>query len=333
MKNGVGDRPRGLIVVPCLDEEAHVGALIDAFSEQARQLDARIVVADGGSRDRTREIVAERAAGGAPVTLIDNGKRIQSAAVNTAVAQFGDDARYLIRIDAHALYPDDYCRRLVDEAEHTGADSVVVAMKTLGRGPFQRAAAAAQNSRLGNGGSKHRQGAAGCWVDHGHHALMRIEAFRSVGGYDETFSHNEDAELDFRLRRAGCRIWLTDRTVMSYFPRDTAAGLFRQYIAYGRGRARNVLKHRITPRLRQLLPLAIAPVLAGATLAVFNWMAVVPALLWALICIGYGASVAIHERKAYGALIGICAMIMHFAWSLGFWLQLLAGRRRKGGTA
>ena len=45
------------------------------------------------------------------------------------------------------------------------------------------------------------QGAEGHWADHGHHALMRISAFRAVGGYDESFSHNEDAELDYRLGR------------------------------------------------------------------------------------------------------------------------------------
>ena len=333
MNTDDGAGPRGLIVVPCLNEEAHIAAVIDTFAAQARDVGARLVVADGGSSDRTREIVRDRSGGDALLTLIGNEKRLQSAAVNKAVAEFGRKDGYLIRIDAHALYPDDYCRRLVEEAERTGADSVVVAMKTVGRRPFQRATAAAQNSKLGNGGSKHRQTAAACWVDHGHHALMRIGAFTSVGGYDETFSHNEDAELDFRLRQAGYRIWLTDRTMMSYFPRDTVGGLFRQYIAYGRGRARNLLKHRILPKVRQLLPLMIVPVLAGTLLAVFNWMAIVPALLWALICLGYGALVAIQERKAYGALIGVCAMVMHLAWSLGFWTQIFAARRRRGGAA
>ena len=32
---------------------------------------------------------------------------------------------------------------------------------------------------------------------------MRIAAFSDVGGYDESFSHNEDAELDHRLNVAG----------------------------------------------------------------------------------------------------------------------------------
>ena len=63
------------------------------------------------------------------------------------------------------------------------------------------------------------QGAKGHWTDHGHHALMRVAAFRAVGGYDESFSHNEDAELDYRLRAAGYRIWMTDKTFMVYYPR------------------------------------------------------------------------------------------------------------------
>ncbi|TIT70853.1 MAG: succinoglycan biosynthesis protein exoa, partial [Mesorhizobium sp.] len=71
---------------------------------------------------------------------------------------------------------------------------------------------------------------------------MRIAAFRAVGGYDESFSHNEDAEFDHRLRQAGYRIWMSGRTQMVYYPRSTLKGLFFQYLGYGRGRANNVLK-------------------------------------------------------------------------------------------
>ena len=52
---------------------------------------------------------------------------------------------------------------------------------------------------------------------------MRVAAFRAVGGYDESFSHNEDAELDYRLRAAGYRIWMTDKTFMVYYPRASVS--------------------------------------------------------------------------------------------------------------
>ncbi|KQN69691.1 MULTISPECIES: glycosyltransferase family 2 protein [unclassified Devosia] len=327
---------RVLIIVPTLNESAHIPSLLDGLLVEAEVLDATIVVADGGSQDGTREIVAARAAGSTRIHLINNTRRIQSAAINLAVALYGDRADYLIRIDAHGTYPTDYCRDLVAEAEERGVGSVVVPMTTMGHAPFQRAVATAQNSPIGTGGSAHRTGNVSGPVDHGHHALMRVDAFRQVGGYDETFRANEDAELDFRLRAAGHTIWLTDRTGMIYYPRATATGLFRQYFGYGGGRARNILKHRMRPRLRQMAPLAILPVVLLAVLSIWHWAFLVPLLLWGVLCIGLGVHAARKYYPEYdmpmslSPLVGWAAMIMHFAWSSGFWLHLIQRPFRKG---
>lgn len=322
--------PSNLIVIPCLNEAAHIGALLDQLRPAAGRLGARIVVADGGSTDGTLAIVEAVAAKDPQVALLHNPRRIQSAAINLAVATFGNGADYLIRIDAHGGYPEDFCDRLVEEALATGADSVVVSMRTSGSGAVQKAVAAAQNSKLGTGGSKHRHLSAGEWVDHGHHALIRISAFTAVGGYDETFSHNEDAELDYRLRQAGHRIWMSGKTQMIYYPRASLKGLYFQYLGYGRGRAKNVLKHRMVPKVRQMIPLLVFPVVLLAALSFIHWLAAVPFLLWAAVCLGYGAVTAIRQRNPGFALVGVSAMVMHFGWSVGFWLQLLRARLQRG---
>ncbi|WP_265519657.1 glycosyltransferase family 2 protein [Nitratireductor luteus] len=321
-------RLRAMVVIPCLNEAAHIGRLIERLDGAAIRQDMRIIVADGGSTDGTLDILARIARENPRVVILRNRRKLQGAAINLAVRELGDAVDCVIRVDAHADYPDDFCDRLIEEAAATGADSVVVSMITEGRSLFQRAAAMAQNSKLGNGGSKHREGAKGQWVDHGHHALMRIEPFRAVGGYDETFGHNEDAELDHRLRTAGYRIWLTGKTRMIYYPRDTVTGLFRQYLNYGQGRARNILKHRAMPKLRQTLPAMILPLAAGALLALFRWWAAVPFSLWVVICLGYGVVLGIGHRDPRAFLASIAIMVMHFAWSVGFWLQMLNPRRR-----
>jgi succinoglycan biosynthesis protein ExoA len=329
MKPDVSASVSSLIIIPCLNEEKHIETLLAKLSRELDHMNAKIVVADGGSKDATREIVARISMTDPRIILLDNPRRLQSAATNLAVATFGRDYDYLIRIDAHGDYPADYCRRLVEEAVETQADSVVVSMETVGFGMFQKATAFAQNSKLGNGGSKHREGAKGHWTNHGHHALMRIAAFETVGGYDETFSHNEDAELDYRLKQAGFGIWMTDKTRMVYYPRSSVSTLFRQYLGYGRGRAKNILKHGNMPNLRQMLPLLVVPVFIGAFLAVVNWAAVIPFSLWAVACVGYGFWMAIGQRNPYGPLAALSAMVMHFAWSAGFWMELLSFRGRK----
>lgn len=312
-----------LAVVPCLNEAAYIGGIIERLLLETEDLDLHIAVVDGGSADETVRIVSELAARHPQVSLLENPRRIQSAALNLAMASLGSDVRYLIRIDAHAGYPAHYCRDLVEEAERTNADSVVVSMESVGHSRFEQIVASAQNSLIGNGGSAHRNLAEGRWIDHGHHALMRASAFLAVGGYDEGFSHNEDAELDFRLTRAGFRIWLTGRVRIKYFPRSSLASLFRQYFDYGRGRTRNSLKNRAIPRLRQIVPAPLVPLVVLSIVPGMHWLSA-GILLWATACITYGFIIAFRTRRAWDSLSGLCAMVMHFAWSLGFWSEIVA---------
>lgn len=317
-----------LTVIPCLNEAAHIADLLACLI--ADPASTRIVVADGGSTDGTRAIVREIAAREARVTLLDNPDRIQSAGINRAVARFGREATWLARVDAHALYPRDYVSRLVAVAEAQAVDAVVVRMETQAAKGFARGVAAAQNSRLGTGGAAHRTGAAAGLVEHGHHALMRLAAFRAAGGYCEAMPCNEDAELDLRLIAGGGRIWLAPDIPVTYFPRRTPRALARQYWRYGEGRATTVRRHHRRLKLRQALPLAIAPAAALALAAPLHPVLALPAAGWALLCQSWGLALAMKARRADVALSGSAAMIMHLAWSAGYWKQEIAARASGG---
>ena len=320
-----------LIVVPCLNEERHLPGLLAQLRRESPE--ALIVVADGGSRDRSRDIVAGCAAADPGVVLLDNPERIQSAGINRAVAAHAAGRDWLLRIDAHCDYPPGYAAGLLAAARQRDATSVVVPLVSCGqivgiRGCFQRAAAAAQNSVLGSGGSPHRQLGQGHigegrFVDHGHHALMRLDLFRSVGGYRQDMSHNEDAELDLRLAAAGGRIWLEPALAVTYYPRADAAGLWRQYLGYGSGRARTLMLHRCRPKLRQIVPLAIPAAVVLALLAPFapSFLApllAVPLLAWATLALGAGLVIGRRAGGGCALLCGVPAMIAHLAWGLGF---------------
>jgi succinoglycan biosynthesis protein ExoA len=314
-----------LVVIPTLDEAAHIGRLLDRFGafvaqEVTRGRNSLLVVADGGSTDGTRAAVrAHPATKAGRVVLLDNPDRVQSAAVNRAVDRYGAGKAWLIRVDAHAHYPEDYCDVLIREARATGASSVVVGMHAVGDGPTRSAIALAQNSRFGNGGAAHRTGAGGRWVDHGHHALMRLDAFRAVGGYDAGFSHNEDAELDLRLARRGFCIWQTARTGIDYVPRDTIRALARQYARFGAGRAATLRKHTVRPRLRQVVAAALAPLVALAVLTPLWAGFAGPAALWLAACLTAAVVLARDAGFARGLHAATAAAVMQLAWSAGFW--------------
>src|ERR1700756_5419608 len=108
-----------LIVIPCLNEERHLPALLSQLLREAK--DSLIVVADGGSTDRSQEIVREFAAISPNVVLMPNPRRLQAAGVNLAVRLHGAGRTWLARLDAHAEYPENYVAGLLHHARETGA--------------------------------------------------------------------------------------------------------------------------------------------------------------------------------------------------------------------
>jgi len=323
-----------LVAVPTLNEEAHIEtclrSLIGGDAEMAR---TRIVVADGGSTDRTRAIVEGLQTEFPNVTLIDNPARLQAAAINHAVIQCaGPDHRILVRCDAHSIYPPGYVLGVARTLEAQDAASVTVPMDAEGEGCFQHALALITDTRLGSGGSAHRGGVRSGWVDHGHHAGFDLGWYRRIGGYDESFSHNEDAEYDRRLTQAGGRIWLEADLRISIAPRATPMGLARQYWRYGRGRARTVLKHRMRPRLRQMIPVGhVAALVVSAALILLHpigWL--YPAAYGVL---ALGASLwAMGQIGLCGLWAGSALAIMHTAWGAGFLTQAVKGPGRVSAT-
>ena len=308
------------IVVPVLDEEAYIRRAIESLVPPGDRRDFEVIVLDGGSSDHTRQIVAEMAARDGRIRLVANEARLQSAAVNKGVRIARATSDVIVRADCHSIYPAGFVMRAVEELRSRRVASVVVPVHTAGISRFQRAVAAAQNSRLCNGGSPHRSKVESRHVEHGHHAAFDRCAFMSVDGYDETFSHNEDAELDVRLIRSGAKIWLCSDLAVTYFPRKSVGALASQYFNYGSGRARTMFKHSRPPKLRQALPLAVLAMnLGSATLGMTaGWIFLAPLLAYSALCLAWGGILAASERDLACLASGFAAAVMHHSWAGGF---------------
>jgi succinoglycan biosynthesis protein ExoA len=325
---------RVAIVVPVLNEERYIRGCLATLLRQAEAIDADVLVMDGGSTDATRQTVSEMQEQHPRLFWHDNPGRLQSAALNLAAKIAAPDVTVLIRADAHAGYGPDFVSTCVDALRRHDATAVVVPMRTVGVGGMQRAIAAVQNSRLGNGGAAHRVGGRSGFVDHGHHAAFDRAFFIRIGGYDEMFSHNEDAELDERARRAGGRIWMCADATIDYFPRSRLPPLARQYFKHGAGRAGTLLKHRLRPRPRQMAaPVILAGCVGGVALAPLSaWFAAAP-IGYALGCFIWGGVAAARARDPWLVAIAPAAMTVHLSWGAGFLSTVLAAARTRSSRA
>jgi len=311
------------IVVPTYNEEENIKAVLRQLI--SKNYDSEVIVVDGMSTDNTRKIVSGIAVENPRIRMIDNPARIQSIGVNLAAEQASQFSKYLLRADAHCDYPEGWVDNVVGSLTENGATSCVVPMLTVGKSGTQAAIAFAQNSKLGNGGSSHRNSdAVSGWIDHGHHAIFLKEFFIASGGYDANFAVNEDAEFDLRTAKIGAKVWMNRDAVITYYPRKTIHGLVGQYFRYGSGRAMTFWKHRTLPRLRQLMPAVATAGVAGSLLlgVLIDSRFLLIADMYFLLIAAYIFFVCGDRSTRFRVSVFLAMSAMHLSWGAGFLFQL-----------
>lgn len=249
------------IAMPAFNEERYIEACIRSVQAQDYPADRiEILVADGRSTDRTREILAELTAEDPRIRMIDNPDRLQAAGLNQLIRAARGEI--VVRMDVHCEYTPSYVRTCVETLAATGADNVGGAQRAKARSPFQAALCAALGSPVGVGGARYRDATAEGFVDTVFLGAFKKKIFETIGLYDPKAITNEDAELNQRLLASGGKIYLSRAIEVHYYPRDSFATLAKQYWKYGRGRARTLLKLGRFPTLRPLIPFAMV---VGAT--------------------------------------------------------------------
>jgi succinoglycan biosynthesis protein ExoA len=309
------------IVMPCLDEEGRIeDTLRSVFAQDYPKDRVEILVADGMSMDRTREILHRLTKEDARIRVIDNPARIQAAGMNAAIRASKGDV--IVRMDVHADYASDFLRRCVEVLEETGADNVGGAQRADPKGAkgwFRKALCAALDSPLGVGGAAYRNPDNEGFVDTVFLGAFRRKVFETVGLFDSRAVTNEDAELNQRIHDHGGMVFLSKKIIVHYFPRDSFKGLAKQYFAYGKGRARTLLKHRKFLKVRPAIPFAM--VVGGAALVLTSaWQPVTPFAFGAY-ALGTAVEAVRVGRKAGPLTIPIVWAIfpvLHIAHGTGF---------------
>ena len=314
--------PFASVVVPTRNEERSIRACLESLGRQDYPHDRlEVLVLDGGSADRTREIVEEMAAA-SPVTirLLDNPARTVPAALNRAL----EEARgaYLVRVDGHSEPEPSYVRLSVQANLELGADLAGGWVEAVGETAVGRAVAAAFRSPFAMGYAvSWRQPEAPLEVASVPCGSYRVEALRRIGGFDEGQKANQDYEANYRLRAAGGKVFLLPDVRFRYVTRSSLRALARQFARYGFYKARTMAKHPASIRPRHLVPAAAIVGLAALLVAAAAWeparwaaAAVVASYLLALVAASAGAARGLGRDAL---LLPAVFATMHFAWGAG----------------
>ena len=244
------------ILIPVRNEERYIERCLYSIAAQTHPRDRlEVLVIDGMSDDRTREIITRFAAETSiDLRLFDNPKRLPAAAMNIGLRFARGDV--ILRVDGHAALSRNYVEACLRALESFDAECAGGVLANEGFGYAGRAIAAAMSSRLGVGGALFRTGGEAGEVDTVAFGVYRNEVFQQVGYFDEELPGGEDDELNYRLRDAGGVIVLVPEAVATYIVRSSFAALFRQYFRYGLAKPRVLARHPRQAQLRQLVPAA-----------------------------------------------------------------------------
>ncbi len=321
------------VLVPVLNEERYVEQSVAAMRRQRFGGRIVFVFADGRSEDRTREILERLALEDRRIRVFDNPKRTVSSGLNVALRHAR--GRWIVRMDAHTEYPDDYIALGVERLQRGGTRWVSGPQVPVGHGPVSRAVSLALGSPLGRGGSRKwgTEGDSGRGeyeLDSGVFAgVWERSTLVEYHGWDERWPRNSDSEMAGRFLANGEVLVCVPAMGARYVPRDSFKGLWRQYLDYGEYRARTARRHPRTLRRSHLLAPTLVLNTALAARGPRRLRAVARgglALYGAALGAAAVRSLPSAQSPADAALVPVVMAIMHFGHGTG----LLIGMQRHG---
>lgn len=246
------------IICPIYNEEKYIGSFIDSILQQDYPKDElEILLVDGMSKDRTREIIAEYSAKHPYLRLVDNPQKTVPYAMNNGIKNAKGDV--IIRLDAHAEYPSNYFSILVEKlGELAGAENVGGVCITLPCNDTTDALAIAEclSNKFGMGNSYFRVGAKEVMsVDTVPFGCFRKSLFDKIGLYDTDMIRNQDDELNGRIIKNGGKIYLLPDVEIKYFARDKISKVRKMFYQYGLYKPLGNKKLGSPATIRQFFPL------------------------------------------------------------------------------
>ena len=223
------------IIIPCLNEEKYIANCLDSILvSDYDKSKMEILVVDGMSSDKTREIVKSYSKKHDYIKLFDNLDKIVPNAMNLAIKEA--QGEYIIRLDAHAFYPKNYFSKLIEWHQKLNAENVGTVIITEVKNLTKKSASIKEilSHKFGVGNSDFRTGIKEVKeVDTVPFGCYKKEVFEKYGLYDERLIRNQDIELNKRIINGGGKIYLIPDVKCTYYARENFRALAKNNYSNG----------------------------------------------------------------------------------------------------
>lgn len=318
--------PKISIIIACRNEEKFIGKCLDSIlSQDYPKEKLEIIVVDGLSEDKTREIVKEYTDTHSFIKMLDNPEKVTPKAMNVGIKESRGEV--VIFVNSHGILDREflkwniyYLEKMKDADAVGGKLKAICDSSTL----FARAITFITDSIFGSGGIRYRKREKEGFVkDTLPYCAYRHEVFQRFGYIDEELLRGQDAEFNLRLIKNGGKIYFTPKIYSYLYTRPSLLKLWKQQFQYGYFKVKIAKKVGFGLVLRQHIPaifvfsLILSGILGIFFLAFFYLFSTI-LLSYILINTIFSLEIAFKKGFKYFFASVLSFFVLHFSYGLGF---------------
>lgn len=314
------------IVCTTYNEEKLISKTLESFlSQELNGIEAEILVVDGMSEDRTREIVKSYSEKYPRIKLLDNPERKNPYGRNKGIKEA--QGNFIALLGAHTIYDSDYLKVCVAEIERTesiGAGGKVVT-EIDNNSVGGQLCELILSSKFGVSEKSFRT------VKEGYTSMINYPVFKkavfdAVGFYDTSLHRNQDNDFNTRVITKGFKLYNTWKTGCKYYPSDTLKGTFSYAYKNGFWNAKSMIHKPESMMVHHYVPFIFVSVLLIMTAVSFAGLFVKFYLPLLIICIviclhlviGFIFSTRIKKYRTLTNILSLPFLFFAFHFSYGW---------------
>ena len=220
------------ILVPVRNEEAIIRECIESIKNFIipKGLIVEIIIIDGMSDDNTVKIIKDIIVEDPRIKLLYNKKKFQASAINIGLKKAKGD--WVMRLDAHSIYPSNYLELCYETAIETKAENVggIVIAEQNGESYEASQVQALTTHPFGVGDSGFRVGMNAGEVDTVPYGFFKKEVFQKIGLMDERLIRAQDYEFNRRIKKFGGSVYINPKIKIYYYNQSSLIKFFKKQI-------------------------------------------------------------------------------------------------------